>query len=72
MISRTFWFLGKKTIVVMSVPGAVTVPWKDDVDAIILDFFSGEKMAESIFNVIFGEVNPSGKLPITIPNIENE
>ena len=33
---------GKKTIVVMSVPGAVHIPWRDDVDAIILDFFSGE------------------------------
>lgn len=56
----------------MSVPGVVTVPWKDDVDAIIVDFFSGEMMAESIFNVIYGDVNPSGKLPVTIPNIENE
>ena len=56
----------------MSVPGVVTVPWKDDVDAIIVDFYAGEKMAESIFNIMFGEINPSGKLPVTIPNIENE
>jgi len=36
---------GKKTIVVMSVPGSVNIPWRDDVDAIILDIFSGEQMA---------------------------
>ena len=63
---------GKKTIVVMSVPGVVTVPWKDDVDAIIMDFYSGEKMAEGLFNIIFGVTNPSGKLPVSIPNMENE
>lgn len=33
---------GKKTVVVMSIPGAVVMPWKNDVDAIIVDFFSGE------------------------------
>lgn len=56
----------------MSVPGAVVMPWKDLVDSIIVDFYSGEKMAESIVNVIMGDINPSGKLPITLPNIENE
>lgn len=33
---------GKKTIVVMSIPGVVTFPWADDVDAIIADFYGGE------------------------------
>jgi len=36
---------GKKTIVVMSIPAVVTFPWKDDVDAIIADFYGGEMMA---------------------------
>lgn len=36
---------GKKTIVVMTAPGAVLTPWRDDVDAIILHFYPGEMAA---------------------------
>jgi len=63
---------GKKTIVVLSIPAAVAFPWKDDVDAIICDFYGGEVMAYALFNVIFGKVNPSGKLPISLANGEND
>jgi beta-glucosidase len=59
---------GKKTVVVMSIPGAVVMPWKDLVDAIIVDFYAGEKVSYALVDVIEGKVNPSGKLPITFPN----
>ena len=36
---------GKKTIVILSIPAVVAFPWKDDVDAIICDFYGGEVMA---------------------------
>jgi beta-glucosidase len=57
---------GKKTIVVMSIPGVVEFPWADEVDAIIADFYGGEQMAPALLNVIYGDVNPSGKLPVTL------
>jgi len=56
----------------MSIPGEVTFPWKDDVDAIIADFYGGETMAASLLNVIYGDVNPSGKLPVSFYNTEND
>jgi beta-glucosidase len=59
---------GKKTVVVMNIPGAIIMPWKDQVDAIIVDFFGGEKVSQALVDVIEGKVNPSGKLPITFPN----
>ena len=57
---------GKKTIVVMSIPGVVTFPWADDVDAIIADFYGGDMMSPALFNIIYGDANPSGKLPVTL------
>jgi beta-glucosidase len=63
---------GKKTIVVMTVPGASTTSFRDDVDAILVNFYPGEMAAQSIFSIIYGESNPSGKLPITFPNGEND
>jgi len=63
---------GRKTIVVLSIPATVAFPWKDDVDAIICDFYGGEVMAYALFNVIYGKVNPSGKLPISLANTEND
>jgi len=49
----------------MSIPAVVTFPWKDDVDAIIVDFYGGETMAPALLNVLYGDVNPSGKLPVS-------
>jgi beta-glucosidase len=63
---------GKKTIVVMSIPGVVTFPWANDVDAIIADFYGGETMSPALLNVIYGQVNPSGKLPVTFQKGEND
>ena len=41
-------------------------------DAILLNLFSGERSAEAIMDILEGKVNPSGKLPFTIPNKDNE
>ena len=64
--------LGKKTVVVLNIPGVVTFPWSDDVDAIIVDFYGGEKMSPALLNVIYGSVNPSGKLPVTLQKGDND
>ena len=63
---------GKKTIVVMSIPGVVEFPWSEDVDAIIADFYGGEQMAPALYNILFGDVTPSGKLPVTLQKTEND
>jgi beta-glucosidase len=56
-----------KTIVVLNNGSPVTMPWINDVSAVIEAFFPGQECGNAIVNVLFGLVNPSGKLPGTFP-----
>jgi len=55
------------TIVILINGSPVTMDWIDDVPAIIEAWYGGLEVGRAIANVIFGVVNPSGKLPITFP-----
>lgn len=57
-----------KNIVVVNISGnAVAMPWVKNVPAIMQAWFLGSEAGNSIADVIFGKVNPSGKLPFTFP-----
>jgi beta-glucosidase len=58
------------TIVVLETGGAVLMPWLDQVQAVMESWFPGAGGGEAVANVLFGDVNPSGKLPITFPASE--
>jgi beta-glucosidase len=58
------------TVVVIESGGPVTMPWVDHVSAVLEAWFGGSRGAEAVANVIFGDVNPSAKLPITFPKSE--
>ena len=59
---------GKPVIVVLVNGRPISEPWlTDNVDAIIEAWEPGAKGGQAIAEVIFGLVNPGGKLPITIP-----
>ncbi|HEX4784130.1 MAG TPA: glycoside hydrolase family 3 C-terminal domain-containing protein [Candidatus Sulfotelmatobacter sp.] len=58
------------TVVVIESGGPVTMPWADQVSGILEAWFAGSRGAEAVANVIFGDVNPSAKLPITFPKSE--
>eukprot|EP00041_Stephanoeca_diplocostata_P020071 m.441232 g.441232 ORF g.441232 m.441232 type:complete len:765 (+) comp21468_c0_seq4:58-2352(+) len=60
------------TIVVMSVPGATLMPWYKDVKGVVVNFMPGQQAGNAVADVLTGAVNPSGKLPLTFPNKENE
>ncbi|MGA2184080.1 MAG: glycoside hydrolase family 3 C-terminal domain-containing protein [Bryobacteraceae bacterium] len=55
------------TIVVIESGGPVTMPWLDQVSAVLEAWYPGQRGGEAIANILFGVVNPSGKLPITFP-----
>jgi len=60
------------TIVVLHCPGAVLMPWADSVEAIVTAFMPGQETGNAIASILFGDVNPSGRLPVTFPMSENQ
>jgi beta-glucosidase len=56
-----------KTVVVLETGNAVTMPWKNQVPAILAAWYPGQRGGEAIADVISGVVNPSGHLPVTFP-----
>jgi len=60
------------TIVVMENGVAQVLPWLGSVSAVLETWFPGIRGAQAIANILFGTVNPSGKLPITFPASVNQ
>ncbi len=56
-----------RTIVVLETGSPVTMPWVKAPAAILEAWFGGSDGADALGNVLFGTVNPSGKLPNTFP-----
>jgi len=57
-----------RTIVVLETGGPVLMPWLDAVAAVLEAWYPGSSGGEAIADVLFGDVNPSGRLPITFPS----
>ncbi len=55
------------TIVVLSGGASVAMPWADKVPAILNMFLTGQAGGSAVCDIIFGDVNPSGKLSETYP-----
>jgi beta-glucosidase len=58
------------TIVVLETGNPVSMPWVNDVNAVLEAWFAGSSGHKALANILFGDVNPSGKLPITFPKSE--
>ncbi|WP_286928973.1 MULTISPECIES: glycoside hydrolase family 3 protein [Aeromicrobium] len=58
----------RRTIVVLTASAAVqTSDWEDDVRSVLHNWYGGQEQGSAIARILFGDVNPSGKLPLTIP-----
>lgn len=59
--------VNKNIVVVLSIGAPVLMPWVDKVKGIVNLYLAGEAAVSAAFNIIFGIVNPSGKLAETFP-----
>jgi beta-glucosidase len=53
------------TIVVLETGGPVSMPWVQHVKGVVEMWYPGIGGAQALANILFGEVNPSAKLPVT-------
>ena len=58
---------GKKTVVVARCSGAFAMPWLDSVASVLYQLMPGQAGGQAAANAIVGSINPSGKLPISMP-----
>ncbi len=59
--------VNEKTVVVVNAASPVSMPWVDDVAAIVQAWFPGEEWGNALADILTGDVSPSGKLPTTVP-----
>jgi beta-glucosidase len=60
--------INPNTVVILTTGSPVLMnEWIDTVPAVLESWFAGEQIGNAIADILIGEVNPSGKLPITFP-----
>ncbi len=61
-----------RTVVVLKTGGPVLMPWLDQVPAVLEAWYPGEEDGNVVADLLFGNANPSGKLPVTFPKAEGD
>lgn len=57
-----------KTTVFVIAGSAVEMPWEKDSKSIVWGWYGGQEAGNAYANILLGDVNPSGKMPITLPS----
>ena len=60
------------TIVVVYNPSQTLLPWADGTSAILVGWLPGQEAGNALADVLFGDVNPAGKLPVTYARSESD
>jgi beta-glucosidase len=61
-----------RTVVVLNTGGPVLTPWRDKVAGIMEAWYPGQENGNAVASVLFGDVNPSGRLPATFPKSDDQ
>jgi beta-glucosidase len=72
LLVQTVVAANPRTIVVLATGGPVLMPWLDQVSAVLESWYSGQEQGNALAGVLFGDVNPSGKLPVTFPRSDHD
>ena len=56
-----------RTVVVLDTGSPVALPWVDDVAAVVQLWYTGQALGKALADVLFGDVDASGRLPTTFP-----
>ena len=57
----------KNTVIVLNTGSPVEMPWIDKAPTVLQLWYNSQEMGNALADVLFGDVNPSGKLPTTFP-----
>jgi beta-glucosidase len=55
------------TVVVVNAGSPVAMPWFDEVSAVLIAYFGGTEMGNGVADVLLGDADPGGRLPVTYP-----
>ena len=72
LLVQTVAAANPRTIVVVASGGHVLMPWLDSVPAVLETWYGGQELGNALASVLFGDVSPSGKLPITFPRTNHD
>ena len=61
-----------RTVAVVAAPGPVLLPWAEQAAAVVVNWMAGQEAGHALADVLYGDVDPSGRLPHTLPNKDNE
>lgn len=59
--------VNRKTVVVLNTGSPVSMPWLDEVPAVVEAYYPGQEGGAALANILFGDICPSGKLTVTFP-----
>jgi beta-glucosidase len=61
-----------RTVVVLHIGGPVLMPWLEHVPAALVAWYPGQESGDALSDVLFGTVNPAGRLPATFPAADDQ
>jgi beta-glucosidase len=56
-----------RTVVVVNAGSPVAMPWVEEAPAVLSAWFPGQQGDEALADVLFGDADPGGRLPVTLP-----